>query len=297
MTLSILLATRGRPHLLSGTVSATVANMARSDTKLVIACDYDDEGSISVACTLQSMYGAVEVSIRPREDTLGAKYNRLLEEAPADVFLAMVDYAPHITPGFDQKILDAAALFQDGYGIVYNHMANLSFPQINAVTAKLAGAMGFIYPPYFPYWFIDHWLDDVARMIGRIAIADIWIDVSKRPGTQEMREPAFWATLYDAFAVDRRRCAADLIRSEDFVETEARKRLLLQSHPLIEERSQMINNNVRADGAAWAKQLGDLKPDERYHRVKAAAREHLKRLIPELEAEDATRRINAAVAA
>lgn len=288
MTLSIILAARGRPELLRRTIAVTTANIREPDTKFIIALDDDDHDTIAAARFFEPLVPYLHVSVEPREDTLGAKFNRVLTAAPADTYLAMVDYAPHVTVGFDTRINEAAALFPDGIGVVYNHMANLSFPQINAVTRGLVERMGYLYPPYFPYWFIDHWLDDIARLIGRIAVADVWIDTSQRPGTMDRRDVAFWATFYDAGMAHRRRIARDIIRSDDFLEPEWRKKLLLTHHPLIEERSTGINDSARA--IQWP--VPPEAPDERYLRAKAAARALLREWLPELEAEEATRLAN-----
>lgn len=264
MRLTINLATRGRPEILSDTITKTLANIRSPDTRLLVSCDHDDPESIEVADKLTDE--RVIVSVKEREDSLGAKYNRALTFAPADVYLAMVDYAPHLTPGFDKRICDAAALFPDGIGVVYDHMANLSFPTINAVTHGLAERMGGMYPPWFPYWFIDHWLDDIAKMIGRIAAVDLKVDTSKRPGTMDRREPDFWCSLFDAGTLVRRKCATDIILSPDFQEPTWRKNMLLSALHLHEERSLILNQHVRQSN------LGDGPPaDERYNRIKARA--------------------------
>jgi hypothetical protein len=135
---------------------------------------------------------------------------------------------------------------------------------------------------------VDHWLDDIARLIGRIAVADVWIDTSRRPGTQDRRDLPFWATFYDAAVIHRRQIAHSIIKSDEFQEPEWRKRLLLSHHPLIEERSKLINDSARA--IQWP--IPPEKVDDRYRRVKAAAQAMLREWIPELEAEEATRRIN-----
>jgi hypothetical protein len=281
MSLSILLTARSRPELLKWTVETTVPNIQEPDTRLVIALDHDDtRETISTAWDL-GKYSGVDVSVLGREDSLGAKVNRILTIAPADVYLHMVDYRPHLTPGFDTKILEAASLFPDGIGVVYNHMANLSFPEINAVTAGLVKHMGYFYPPYFPYWFVDHWLDDIARLIGRIAVADVKTDGSRRPGTMDRRDVAWWATFYDAAVIHRRKMAHAIINSDEFQEPEWRKKLLLSHHPLIEERSKMINDSART--TRW--QMHPEPVDDRYRRAKAAAQAALREWIPELEKE------------
>lgn len=278
MALSIILATRGRPQLLIPTIERTLASMALASTKLVIAVDHDDQATIDALSQQGVLAGHADprliASVMPREDTLGEKYNNRLPVAPADVYLVMVDYAPMVTPGFDQLILDAAASFPDKIGVVYgNRMANLSFPEINAVTHRLVELMGGIYPPYFPYWYVDHWLDDISRMIGRIAVAEVWHDGSKRPGTQELREPAFWASLYDDLAPLRRQQAQAILDAPDFADEPWRKAALKGGWVLVEKRAKIINDHVRATVRG-----ADLPHDARYQRAKTRAAEMLRSL-------------------
>lgn len=285
MKLVISLATRGRPALLEHTLTQTLALMRHPQTQLVVVADADD--APTVAFLENYKHDRLIASVEPREDTIGAKWNRVLA-IPADVYLIMVDYAPHCTPGFDQKVLDAAALFPDGIGVVYSYLANASFPTLNAVTRRLAELTGFIYPEYFPYWFVDHWLDDIGRLIDRIAFADVRVDChSRRPGTQELREPAFWATLYDAMFMLRRRSAHAIINLPEFQEAPWRKEMLLRHHPLIEYRSQWINSQVRNMAPGLERSIGAGPPDERYTRLKARALAMLPGLIADLEHEQA----------
>lgn len=262
MKLSINLATRGRPELLISTIERTLSNIVCPDTQLIVSADDDDDGTAEVITARYYDHPQVGLSIEPREDSLGAKYNRVLEVAPADVYLAMVDYAPHVTSGFDQKILDAAAYLPDGIGVVYNHMANLSFPGINAVTALMVEAMGGkMYPEYFPVWFIDHWLDDIARYIGRISFADVEIDTLRRPGTQNMRDLEFWTRFFTMTAPMREDIAKSIIRSPIFEAPTLERLLLERNFPLTRERSRIINAMVLAGGTG-----GPEVPDYDRHR-------------------------------
>jgi len=130
---------------------------------------------------------------------------------------------------------------------------------------------GKIFPEYFPYWFVDHWTDDVARIIGRLSFANIMTDQSKPGVTQEMREPGWWATWFDAAYLMRRKQAHDIINSPDFAGEKWQKDLLLTHHPLIEVRSRMINHNVRSQNAQLSQWAGNLKTNERYNRIKQRA--------------------------
>ncbi len=274
MRLTIALATRGRPELLKKTLERTMPNIQHPGTRMVVLADLDDEQMDGFA------FDGVSISRGVRPDSVGEKFNRVLQIARADVYMVMVDYVAYVTPGFDRKILEAASVFPDRIGVVYNHMANLSFPFMNAVTDGYVEKTGGIYPEHFPYWFVDHWLDDIARMIGRVAFADVQVQAhSGKPTTQGHREPAFWATLYDALTLDRRRIARSIIDSEDFQEPEWRKKLLREHYPLIEERSAILNNMVK-DMAAY-----DKTTDARYERIRAKAVSTIKRCISDMEVE------------
>jgi hypothetical protein len=272
MKLTIALATRGRPPLLAQTLNRTLACIEDPNTRLVVLVDEDDHPTNGL--TVRD--DRVVVSIAPREDSLGGKYNRALRIAPAEVYMTMVDYAPHVTPGFDKRIVEAAELFPDGIGVIYNHMANLSFPSLNAVTARWAELTGGIYPEIFPYWFVDHWLDDLARMTDRIACAEVSADVAMRPGTQEQREPAFWAMVFDTLAIERRQVALSVIHEMD--EPAWRKDVLRSRLHLVEERSRMVNTFVRRMPGA------DESTDERYQRIRERAMDRLRKVAGELQA-------------
>jgi len=277
MRLTICLATRGRPDLLLFTVQETLARIALDTTRLVIVADDDDEPTIAALERLPADH-RIHAGVMPRPDSVAEKWNVALQY-PADAYLPMVDYAPHVTPGFDKLILEAVALFPDNIGVVYNQYANQSFPQINVVTAGLAQRLGWIYPPYFPYWFVDHWIDDIARMTGRLAFADVAIHTARRPGTQELREPAFWSTFYDAGYLVRRAQAEDIIGASD--EPEWRRRLLVSAFPFHEQRSLMINEYLRSISQTIV-EAGP--PDARYLRLKEQALVMMTNMLADIEA-------------
>ena len=268
--LVISLATRGRPEQVVDTIRKSVKHWTHPNTIMQVQIDGDDlETQHAVAAAFHYTSGVI-INSRPREDTIAEKWNRCLTES-ADVYLIAADDDPYITPGYDTKIIEAAERFPDGIGYVYGHLANLSFTGAVAVTRKMAALMGYIFPPYFPYWFVDHWTDDVARITGRISFANIQTDQSKAGKTQEMREPGWWATFFDACYLMRRAQAHAIIDSPEFAGEAWHKTLLKTGHPLIEVRSRMINGGVRAQDAQLAGWSGLSNSDERYKRVKQRA--------------------------
>lgn len=266
MKLAIGLATRGRPELLARTLEVTLSNIEQTDTELLVLADRDDKVTREAFGDLLRTFPGVCFVDRERPSSLGAKYNHILSRY-ADVYLAMVDYAPHVTKGFDTKILEAASIYSDGYAIIYNHYANLSFPGINAATRKMTDAMGGLFPPYYPYWFVDHHVDDIGHMTGRIVFADVTIDTSKREEnetktwTQGQRDTWLWALLFDALSPERQQTALRIIDLLD--EKPERKAALRNNIRMHAKRSMMVNGQAR-------RMVGsDRSTDAWYERVKA----------------------------
>jgi hypothetical protein len=271
--LVIGLATRGRPEHLITSLNETLPRIRNRDTELIAMLDADDASSISAVREWQNgdhpnMENLI-VNIADREETVGEKWNRMCKWN-ADVYVAHADHTHHATEGFDVKILEAASTFPDGIGVVFSYLANASFPSINAATKKWIDVVGYYYPPYFPYWFVDHWFDDIARITDRITFADVHCDSSrKNQMTQEMRETAWWATWFDATVLERRKIAFRIIDVLD--EPEWRKDILKSRFPLVEARSKWVNDNVRAQSAQY--DLASRLPlnDDRYQRIRKRA--------------------------
>ncbi len=136
--LVINLVTRNRPERFLETVRRTLPNITRGDTVFMVSLDEDDGPTIEVA----KLLSGIKLDIRTREDSLGAKHNRALD-IPASCYLPMVDYCPHVTPGFDGMLIEAAERFPDGIGVAYGLSANASFPNAQCMTRGLADKLGF----------------------------------------------------------------------------------------------------------------------------------------------------------
>lgn len=244
LRLSITIPTRGRPDNLRRTVEQTLSKIVLEDTRLLIAIDDDDQATIDRISDLPKD-DRVIISVKPREDTRGGKTDRLLLEAPADLYLVGHDSAPIATYGFDQMFINGAKLFDDGIVCVCSRMANASFPQLQAVTQKWVDIVGYIYNPAYPFWFIDHDLDDIARMSGRVVYTEVECSIAgMRPAkTIRLRDLRFWIDYYDALILRRRRKAWSLIDAIDVPESQ---RMMLRTwcHP-VEVRSESIHYQLR----------------------------------------------------
>jgi hypothetical protein len=265
--LLISLATRNRPQKLLATVRQSVAHWTHPNTEMILQCDADDYATLGML-TETKLDPRVKVNVKKREDTIAEKWNRAISE-PADVYMIGGDDDPVVTQGYDSKILDAGTLFPDGIGMVYGHMSNASFSSIMCPTRKWVEKLGYILPEYFPYWFCDHWIDDLGQMTQRIVHADVRSDQRKVGSTMEMREPGWWATWFDAAVQLRRQEAMSLIDHLD--EDAVHKARLRTQYIRVDYRSKWVNDSVREqENRRILPTNPDLK-DERYLRVKEKA--------------------------
>lgn len=290
MKLTIVLPTRKRPHLLLQTIDKISQNMELPNTTLAVLVDEDDKQTqLALKMARLSNDERIKISVKPREDTKGEKHDRVLTFAPADLYMCTADYAPITTNGFDKRMLDAYARFPDGIGYVYSNMANASFPIFQGIPQKMVDKLGYIYPGWFPFWFVDHWVDDVAQMIGRISYADIEADHQsmKPPHTTGLRDLHFWAAFFDAGVVERRREALKIINDPEFQEPQWRKDVLVANNPLIEHYSRWVNQIVRRDASQIEQtRNNESDADERYLRMKRAAETKLLEWYAELECQE-----------
>jgi hypothetical protein len=280
--LVINIITRNRPHLIVETVENFLAQMTTADCGLMVSVDDDDVATIKALepyCGRQRTH----ISIQPREDAIGDKWSRSFRSFPdAGAHMLAADYAICKTKGFDKKIIDAVELLPDNIGVIGGKFCNASFSAFQVVTRGLARRMGFVYPPYFPYWFVDHWVDDIARMIGRLVYVDVDIDaVSRKPPTQEMRDLVFWSTFFDLCRGRRHKCAERILDDSD---TRVwLKSIMVGNFEITDVRSKWINDCVRASAAHVENAIGAGPPDERYLRSLDAAKAMIPELVQEMK--------------
>ena len=217
MSVSYCIAARGHPQLLRDSAAITWAMSRRDDTRLVIALDDDDGETIAAAEQLKAFAGEkIVLSVAPREDTLGAKYNRAWRAHRADLYVIGCDDTAAITEGWD-TLLAGAECFADGIGAVYfGHMPGV-FQGGQAVTGALAEELGYLAAPYFPTWWHDTWLDEIVRMLDRVHLVPVALKAIGPVGrTRGLRDIAWWATFFDVMRDERRAQVEGILRSASF---------------------------------------------------------------------------------
>lgn len=275
MKVSVCIASRGRPDLCRQTVAKLLAGIVLPDTRIVVALDNDDPE--------RDNYGlsGCTVSVADREDSLGAKWNRAYRHADGDVAVLWPDDTVMPDKGWDEALAKAAGTLPDQCGAVFfGDIPGVLQPGI-AITRKFAEAMGFFAVEFFPAWFVDTWVLELATMSGRAARADVRVSLltDLKGASRGIREVGFWARFFDALRPARVATAQRIIN--DGPETPERKALLLRQITDWNDRwthsNSVLRDPVRA--AELEKHYAfDSDPSERYMRLKAKAEDILAEL-------------------
>jgi hypothetical protein len=276
MTVAVCIASRGRPEELKHTVAKAKELATESETCFCAAVDRDDPEQIGYYRTRR-----IALSNGVREDSLGAKYNRAasLADKAASVFVLGVDDAYLASPGWDKTLLNAAAKFQDGIGVIYwgTRKGAYALPDGMAVTRGWIEKVGFFMPEHFPFWWHDTWVDELARMTGRW----VWEDLAwEKYGSSEvnghkttrLREVSWWAKFFDDTRPKRMMKALDLLTTLDYPDW-LRSQLISElgnTCAVLEQRNRLLRERGHEFEANYGAEVGD---DQGYERLKKLAEE------------------------
>jgi hypothetical protein len=280
MTVCVCIASRGRPTELQHTIEQTLRLATIPSTHIAVALDADDYnyGSAQFLPNTEFQYRWT-VSCAEREISLGAKYNRAASRAyeDASLFVMGVDDAYMNVEGWDQRLLDAAALFPDGIGVVHYHSRGSLYdlPMGYALTKGWIEQVGFFCPPYFPFWWHDTWVDELAKFTGRY----VWADVpwhlhgkSETEGhkTQRIREVSWWAKFFDETRPSRVAKAKEIIAKLD--NPPWLNNQLMAEIPKWCDLLLQRNSMCRNEGWKFEKRFGaEIVADPGYDQIKAEA--------------------------
>ncbi len=199
MRVNVCVPTRGKADYLVEYLSKSLANSVLPDTRFVIGFDEDDPTAIGALNRLPRSEKIIG-SIEPREDSLGAKYNRCAAVYDADLYVMAVDDTAIVTPGWDELAACAARTFTDGIGCVYlgYDPGEPGLPACQAITRGFMDIVGHLCVPHYPYWWGNTALDEIAQLCGRIHWVNVELTAPKKWPATRKRDLAFWAWVFDA---------------------------------------------------------------------------------------------------
>lgn len=161
--ISLLLPTRGRPHLVQRFFQSLIAQTANlKDVEVVLYVDDDDHGSHSLDCDGISLAKIIGPPL-----SMGGYNTACLSRSSGEIVVLMNDDVVVRTPGWDGQIIRFAAGIPDGIFLAYGndlHMGKrmCTFPILSRKACKV---MIKPYPGEYQGGFIDWHLLDVFKRL------------------------------------------------------------------------------------------------------------------------------------
>lgn len=275
MKLSVCIASRGHPKDLL-TVIKSIDDNAYDPEKTTIAVALDDNDSTNpeppkTRCNLLW-------SVDPQEDSLGAKYNRAQMISPQDTEFYVLGADDNIfsTKNWDDIIRAHANLYDGQAGLVYFGRLDGSLPTQMAISHHFVKVQGWLFPPYWPFWFHDTWIDEIGHMTNRILWAPIPIqEIGGRGKTRGLREVTFWAEFFETLRPMRELIACEISEKFNPPWLDA---ILKQKTEIFRKYFASRTYNLRdpATAVSFERRMSvDAGPSERYNRIKSAAEQML----------------------
>jgi hypothetical protein len=249
--ITIFLPTRDRVeglcHFLNS-LEATVAQKNLVDVWVYV--DQDDQNTKEfIAQNPRSRWSfKVHFVLGPQVVALAQMHHALWEHADSNggIFVCASDDTEYITAGWDNLVREVFNSQPDRLLLVYpDDPVTPDLATIPFLSAEWINKTGRFFTEYFPFWYEDCWLDEVAQMIGRRVRIDMKVHPRGGKGkTPRMRNVPFWQGFY-LLTADERLYTARILRSlimpegsPNFVECELKAQRMMEgfvrknTHPL-----------------------------------------------------------------
>ncbi len=210
--ITVLCPTRSRPELLIKTITSFdkfTINKDKVEFWLLIDEDDLDTHSLIHGDLLDDIDIKLSYHIGERPITLADGLNKLWQVAAnGGIYFYMSDHYQMLTAGWDIKLREIFKLGpKDRLQVVQiNDEARESSDTIFwALSAEWANIVGRFVPPYFPFWFIDMWIDHVSIILDRKVESDIFVKSTNQGpiGTTRLWHLGYWYRLYQVLLFER----------------------------------------------------------------------------------------------
>lgn len=193
--ISVLIPVRGDSWSMVAALTASLGDHPK--VEILIGVDEDDE----FWANLQSVPDNLRLIRAPRPLTLGDKLNRMAGEAKGDIlwFIAQ-DYVME-TPDWVDRFKSAVKAMPNKCGVLYPHddlhPDHAAFPIITKDMVQICNR--YFMAPYFPYWFIDTWWDEVGIMSGLKKEIDVTVKHQGVRGKSKLiKDLDYWAGIFES---------------------------------------------------------------------------------------------------
>ena len=216
---SILIATRARPEILAEVFASLKANTARKD-KVSLWLYVDEDDQVTRRAIEAKQFPEMDLPVHwhfgPQTACLGDTHDALWAASgrSSEVYMVSGDDMRFDTAGWDEIARTAFAQHPDGVLLAFPHDPMTA----DTATYPLFGwgwlaTLRRFFPGYFPYWYDDRWVSQVARLANRYVKLPILLYPIRGKGrTRRMRNLPFWARFFQLMLEERKDTARKLIQ-------------------------------------------------------------------------------------
>lgn len=149
-----------------------------------------------------------------RAATLGIKLNTMAKQSNGQILWFIANDMVMATYGWPDKFRAVVANLPNGMGVPFVHddlhPDHASYP---ILTRQMIDAVGFMFPPWFPHWYIDTWWDQLGILLGVRGEIDVTVIAPEGRGQSHgLKDVTFWATLFCELLPFRSRDAMGLAK-------------------------------------------------------------------------------------
>jgi hypothetical protein len=198
--------TRGDRALLERFLGSLVENTQRYDLIDVwFSIDRGDEAAMAV---LEELRGRVPFGLSWVEVNPSLSNGAFLNEAWAacttrpGIWGFISDKVEVRTRGWDELVRRAFRATPDGVLFAHGHDGHVDFGAFGFLGATWVNTLGRLFTDYFPYWFDDVWINEVANLIGRRVVLPIHFKMEVG-FARHLHNALFWANFSAALFGER----------------------------------------------------------------------------------------------
>ena len=218
--ISFLLPTRKRPEKLKkllDSISATTHRKQLVDVWVYVDNDDCVTRDFSKSDTVKQYDFDITWIFGERTKSQGEMDNILWNKctANAGIYFPLIDDYVLVTQYWDDVVRQAFNSYPDRVLLAYPEDPTSALEQVTfpILSAEWINMIGRILTEYFPFWFDDTWLDQVAMMIQRKVKLDMRMEPQGGKGkTPRMKNLLFWWNYFQFNTMDERIADADRLR-------------------------------------------------------------------------------------
>jgi hypothetical protein len=268
--ISILIPSRNRPQSLIDCASS-ILSLAKDPDRVEIVLGLDSDDVVTPGVLPDRFI----VSTAERPDTMSEIYERLRKVANAPIMINATDDHQMLTKNWDQEVVERSKDFNGCAVLYFDDPTHPGFATISAlpflIRRRLSESQGFVYPPYFPFWWIDTWLDEIGELtLRKFKLESGFAPVGERK-TKGLREVDWWAKFFDRTRPIRLKAANHILDALPIPE----RLIARQRHQYVCAALNQRNQPLTRPGSTevfqgWAEEVNEAIP-ERYLRAKRRA--------------------------